>query len=269
MYLLHVKTILFPGRRTEAAPKWTAEHVLLVHTLLSGLRLYILRREPIAPEKLQHLEETLVAVWSDQSDPPECEFVIHELFPEALDAESPIENQAGIDYAAGLRAIGIPSFTEGLVCSGLKTCSSYFTNWLQYPLGVRPIKLISQTFPRLKSDVDWLHWYWILFDAIHACECALVQAYLDFRRPNVDAHGPVSSLTQPVDILTQLQNARMNIIAAVFRSPPKTGEVLPGAAILKSLNATVIWQEDPSSSDLVSGNHVQTSTSRQSLVAYM
>jgi hypothetical protein len=48
-----------------------------------------------------------------------------------------------------------------------------------------------------------------------------------------------------MDAILQLQNARRNIIAAVFRSA-KPKESLPGPAILESLNATLIgWWEEP------------------------
>jgi hypothetical protein len=257
MYLLHIKPKLFPDRGPKLAPKWIAEHMIMAHTLLSGIRLLLLRKEPIATERLRRLEETLAAVWSGQSHSPECEFIVHGLFPEALDTESPTENQAGSDYAAVLRAVGIPTFVEGLVGSNFNEMQSTYADLGQYPVSVRPIILTSRVFPRLKADVNWLKWYWILFDSIHACECALVQAHLDSRPQNFEAANRFGPPSQPLDVLAQLKNARRNIIAAVFASPPRTGEALPGAAILNSMNATIIWQEDPASSNLVSDRHMR------------
>jgi hypothetical protein len=114
IYLLHIKTKLFPGT-SPPEDDTSYQRMLLANTLLSGLRLLLLRNEYISPEKLRHLENTLQAVW-EEHDLPECEhFVLFELFPEALDAESPTENQAGNDFAVGLRQVGVPTFVEGLV----------------------------------------------------------------------------------------------------------------------------------------------------------
>ncbi|KAF2436818.1 hypothetical protein EJ08DRAFT_3976 [Tothia fuscella] len=225
MYLLHVKSKLFPPDQPADEGRNT-QRLLLVHTLLSGTRLLLLRNEQLALEKLKRLERAMEAVWYEHKDLPEREhFIIFELLPEALDTESPTENQAGDDYAATLRQFGVPPFQEGL-----------------YPLCVRPIKLCSLTFSNIsQGSPDWLSWYWVLFDALWASESALVQAHVDqYNEPS----SPVSPNTQNPNVITQLQNARRNIIAAVFRAP-KPSEVLPGACILESLNATVLgWHEE-------------------------
>jgi hypothetical protein len=166
-----------------------------------GIRLLLLRKESIAPDKLRRLEETLATVWSGPSNSPECEFIVHSLFPEALDAESPTENQAGSDYAAVLRAVGIPTFVEGLVGSGFNGMQSTCADLEQYPVSVRLMILTSRVFPRLKADVDWLKWYRILFDSICACECALVQAHLDLRLQNLEAANRFGPSSQSLDVL--------------------------------------------------------------------
>lgn len=42
-------------------------------------------------------------------DSAEYDFIIHSLIPEALDADSTIESQAGSEFTSRLRAIGILS----------------------------------------------------------------------------------------------------------------------------------------------------------------
>jgi hypothetical protein len=115
MYLVHVKSKLFPAAHS-AEQSSTVQRLLLVYTLLSGIRLLLLRNDHIPLEKLKQLERSLEAVWQQHKDLPDKEhFIIFELLPEALDTESPNENQAGPDYAAHLRQFGVPPFHEGLV----------------------------------------------------------------------------------------------------------------------------------------------------------
>jgi hypothetical protein len=114
MYLLHVKSRLFPGN-IHLEPDRATQRLHLTHTLLSGVRLLLLRNEYIAPEDIKRLENTVEAVWTEKDLPDGEHFVVSELLPEALDTESPTENQAGREYADILRQHGVPLFVEGLV----------------------------------------------------------------------------------------------------------------------------------------------------------
>lgn len=114
MYLLHVKTKLFPAVATPDQD-WAVQRLLLAHTLLSGVRLLLLRNEFIEPAEVKRLERALEAVWHEKNLPETEHFIISELLPEALDMDAPSEDQAGRDYATSLRQVGVPSFADGLV----------------------------------------------------------------------------------------------------------------------------------------------------------
>jgi hypothetical protein len=126
MYLIQVKSKLFPST-AATIPAYSKHRYFIAKTLLSGIRVLLLRNESLPVENKYNLERAIRAAWKGQSDlsPPERQ-LLAEVLQEAID-RIPTANQADgpqsdrqlwlnfLDRAA------IPSFMTGLV-SHQKAC---------------------------------------------------------------------------------------------------------------------------------------------------
>lgn len=114
MYLIQVKSRLFPSG-TMTIREFSKHRYFIAQTLLSGLRLLLLRNECLSAEKKHNMERAINSVWQHPRLSPVEQFVVSELIPEAIDALRSSE-PPGSHYASpDQHSSSIPTFTAGLV----------------------------------------------------------------------------------------------------------------------------------------------------------
>lgn len=112
MYLIHVKTELFSSRTTLMTRDFTRPRYILAQTILSGFRLLLLHKEPLATHDLRRLQEAITQAWRDDRLFGAERFIVSDLFAEILNAlkepmrENPYQRERANaklpTYAAGL-----------------------------------------------------------------------------------------------------------------------------------------------------------------------
>jgi hypothetical protein len=121
MYLVQVKLRLFPSA-TATILEYSKYRYFLAKTLLSGVRVLLLRNEPLSAEKKYNLERAIRAAWQRQQShlsPPERHLVL-EVLPEAIyripamgsGAQLQSDRQLWLNF---LDKADIPSCVTGLV----------------------------------------------------------------------------------------------------------------------------------------------------------
>lgn len=113
MYLVHVKTSLFPCTATTAQDLMRHRH-FLVHTLLAGIRLLLLRGENLSPDAKFNMERAIRSAWQDPDLSGMERYLVSDLLPKAINSiGSPELCRSQSPLAMGKP--GTPAFVSGMV----------------------------------------------------------------------------------------------------------------------------------------------------------
>ncbi|KAJ4347895.1 uncharacterized protein N0V89_009267 [Didymosphaeria variabile] len=221
LYLINVKTSLFSSQTTLMTREFTRPRHILAQTILSGLRLLLLRKEGINANDKRRLQNAINQAWREDRLHGVERFIVAELFAEILNAlnEPSRENP----YAREWANAKLPTYAAGL-----------------YPLDIRVETFVTPLIHGTMEE-DWMDAYWVLHDCLWAVECAVTQRFVDLRRQT----GVLGSNQISVDtdeILEQLWHTRTSLIISIFHV---TGPMQPTPALLESLAVTLLdWDED-------------------------
>ncbi|KAF2796433.1 hypothetical protein K505DRAFT_359320 [Melanomma pulvis-pyrius CBS 109.77] len=221
IYLINVKQRLFSSQTTLMTREFTRPRHILAQTLLSGLRLLLLRKEKITPQEARRLQTAINTSWKDDRLHGVERFVVSGLFAAVLDAVN--ETARDNPYRTEWTNARLPTYAAGL-----------------YPLDIRPETFVTSLIHGTMEE-DWIEAYWVLFDTLWAVECAVTQRYVDIRRQTgVFGFNQIGVDTD--ETLEQLYQTRASLIISIFRI---TGPMTPTPALLDSLAITLLdWSED-------------------------
>ncbi|KAF2710903.1 hypothetical protein K504DRAFT_500839 [Pleomassaria siparia CBS 279.74] len=221
IYLVNVKERLFSSQTTLMTREFTRPRHVLAQTLLSGLRLLLLRKDKVTAQEARRLQTTINASWKDDRLHGVERFVVSGLFAAILDSVN--DTARDNPYHAEWVNARLPTYAAGL-----------------YPLDIRPETFVTSLIHGTMEE-DWVDAYWVLFDCLWAVECAVTQRYVDIRRHT----GVFVSRSTGVDtdeILEQLTQTRTSLIISIFHV---TGPMTPNPALLDSLAITLLdWNVD-------------------------
>ncbi|KAF9731818.1 hypothetical protein PMIN03_008876 [Paraphaeosphaeria minitans] len=221
LYLINVKTGLFSSLTTLMTREFTRPRHILAQTILSGLRLLLLRKEGINADAQRRLQNAINQAWKDDRLHGVERFIVSELFAEVLNALS--EPSRENPYAREWANAKLPTYAAGL-----------------YPLDIRVETFVTSLIHGTMEE-DWMDAYWVLHDCLWAVECAVTQRFVDLRRQT----GVLGSNQPSVDtdeILEQLWHTRTSLVISIFHV---TGPMQPTPALLESLAVTLLdWDED-------------------------
>lgn len=117
LYLINVKTRLFPSQTTLMTREFTRLRHILAQTILSGLRLLLLRKESLATVHKRRLQNAVNSAWRDDRLFGMERFIVTEMFAEILNAlnETTSENpyqQEWVNAKLPTYGAGLVSFLE-------------------------------------------------------------------------------------------------------------------------------------------------------------
>ncbi|OCL02328.1 hypothetical protein AOQ84DRAFT_304929 [Glonium stellatum] len=240
MYLIHVKSRLFPNQTNIITREFAKQRYFIAQTLLSGLRLLLLRNEGLDLQKKGLLQSTISAAWQHGRFYEAEQFVVSEVFSEVLDLihtiECPNERLRPSEPAERSKA-GLRTFSAGL-----------------YPLDIRPENFVPDVLISLaEENAEWIQSYWVLFDVIWAVEFAIIQRHLDRRRESNTTGFTSEPLSEADETIEKLGRCQKNLKAAIFQQP-LFGEKSPRPCIIESLTATLLeWHDHEIITSPVSG----------------
>lgn len=113
IYLINVKQRLFSSQTTLMTREFTRPRHILAQTLLSGLRLLLLRKEKITPQEARRLQTAINASWKDDRLHGVERFVVSGLFAAVLDAVN--ETARDNPYRTEWLNARLPTYAAGLV----------------------------------------------------------------------------------------------------------------------------------------------------------
>lgn len=113
IYLINVKTRLFPSQTTLLTREFTRPRHILVQTLLSGLRLLLLRKEKLTLQEARRLQNAVNTSWKEDRLHGVERFVVSDLFAAVLDSVN--ETACDNPYSAEFSNARLPSYAAGLV----------------------------------------------------------------------------------------------------------------------------------------------------------
>ncbi|KAF2744534.1 hypothetical protein M011DRAFT_528351 [Sporormia fimetaria CBS 119925] len=226
LYLVHVKTRLFPSGTTLITKEFTRPRQILAQTILSGLRLLLLRKEGVAAQDKRRLQKVINQAWQNDRLQAVERFIVSDLFAQILDSiivQEAARDRVDSAYLNEWRQARLPTFGSGL-----------------YPLDIRPetfmVPLIQGT-----TEEDWIDAYWVLFDCLWAAESAIIQRYVDIGR-QTESSPSASSSPETDELLEQLYHTRTSLIVSIFHI---IGPMPPPPALLDSLALTLVeWNDD-------------------------
>ncbi|KAF2734033.1 hypothetical protein EJ04DRAFT_524020 [Polyplosphaeria fusca] len=221
LHLIKTKTRLFPSETALQTREFTRPRHILAQTLLSGLRLVLLRKESIAAHDKRRLQAAINAAWQNDRLHDVERFVVLEVFTAVLDSlNGPARKNAYIQDWANAR---LPMYTSGL-----------------YPLEIRPETFVPSLIHGT-SEEDWIDAYWAIFDVMWAVESAITQRCIDTRR-QTGAFASDQIEADADEILEQLDQTRTSLLISIFHI---TGPMEASSALLGSLATTLLdWNED-------------------------
>jgi hypothetical protein len=115
LYLINVKTRLFSSQTTLMTREFTRPRHILAQTILSGLRLLLLRKDSLAANNKRRLQNAINSAWRDDRLHGVERFIVSDLFAEILNSlsETPSENP----YRREWTNANLPTYAAGLVGS--------------------------------------------------------------------------------------------------------------------------------------------------------
>lgn len=120
LYLINVKTALFSSQTTLMTREFTRPRHILAQTVLSGLRLLLLRKEGLAANDKRRLQNAINSAWRDDRLLGVERFIVSDLFAEVLNSfdEAWSENPYQREWANAK----LPTYAAGLV----RPCQTIF-----------------------------------------------------------------------------------------------------------------------------------------------
>ncbi|KAF2878309.1 hypothetical protein BDV95DRAFT_18220 [Massariosphaeria phaeospora] len=221
LYLINVKTRLFSSQTTLMTREFTRPRHILAQTILSGLRLLLLRKEALAPQEKRHLQTAINSAWQRDRLHGVERFIVSDLFAAILDSLN--EESHDNPYSQEWSNARLPTYAAGL-----------------YPLDIKPEMFVTGLIHGTMEE-DWIDAYWVLFDCLWAVECAVTQRHVDLRR-QTGVLGSNQFGADTDETLELLFQTRTSLIISIFHV---TAPMTPTPALLDSLAITLLdWSED-------------------------
>ena len=219
IYLINVKKRLFSSQTTLMTKEFTRPRHILAQTLLSGLRLLLLRKERMTSQDARRLQTAINTSWKDDRLHGVERFIVSGLFAAVLDTLN--EMSRDNPYATEWSNARLPTYAAGL-----------------YPLDIRPETFVTSLIHGTMEE-DWIDAYWVLYDCLWAVEIAITQRYVDLRRQTGGGSDQLGVDTD--ETLEQLSQTRTSLIISIFRA---TGPMTPMHSLLESLAVTLLDWDD-------------------------
>ncbi|KAK1142690.1 hypothetical protein N8T08_007495 [Aspergillus melleus] len=221
MYLVQVKTSLFPCTSTTAPDLVRSRH-FLAHTLLAGIRLLLLRGENMSPDAKFNMERVIRSAWRDPDLSGMERYLVSDLLPKAINSiGSPELCRSQTPLAMGKS--GSPAFVSGM-----------------YPFsGASEPNITELLSALLKNKTDQLIPFCLLFDMLWAAESALVQCHIDRRRVSQEEEHTSDAAFEVDEAFEEARETRTKLaktILAAFKDEYTT----PSLQVL----ATIILSQD-------------------------
>jgi hypothetical protein len=113
LYLINVKTKLFSSQTTLMTREFTRPRHILAQTILSGLRLLLLRKESVAANDKRRLQNAINTAWRDDRLHGVERFIVSDVFAEILNSLN--ETSAENPYRREWTNANLPTYAAGLV----------------------------------------------------------------------------------------------------------------------------------------------------------
>ncbi|OCK85328.1 hypothetical protein K432DRAFT_400416 [Lepidopterella palustris CBS 459.81] len=222
MYLIQVKSKLFPSQTTIMTREFASQRYFIAQTILSGFRLLLLRNEIVSPQNKRLLQRAIIYAWQHDRLTGVEQFVVSDVFSELLDQIPTDESQVRESFVSEWAKAHLPTFSAGL-----------------YPLDIRTDAFLPDVMANLANDEpDWIEFYWILFDVLWATESSLIQRHVDLRQSSTSG-TPDGDEGHADGVLEQGKQLRVHLIAAIFERPSST-DVAPRPYLLESLSSALL-----------------------------
>jgi hypothetical protein len=127
LYLISIKTSLFSSQTTLMTREFTRPRYILAQTILSGLRLLLLRKEDINANDQRRLQNAINQAWREDRLHGVERFIVSELFAEILNALSEASREN--PYAREWANANLPAYAAGLVSESNSASSHCFPRW--------------------------------------------------------------------------------------------------------------------------------------------
>ncbi|EHA21878.1 hypothetical protein ASPNIDRAFT_41197 [Aspergillus niger ATCC 1015] len=165
MYLVKVKVELFPSHKTTDGD-FIRYRLLIAHTLLTGIRVLLLRGEAIDTDRKFQFERAMRAAWRNPDLSNVERFLISDFLPKALTSIGSPDLSTSQAFLLDCGKPYLPPFATGL-----------------YPLSGAPERLITDLLTNvMKNGADQLVSFCLLYDMLWAVDSAIIQCHIDRRR---------------------------------------------------------------------------------------
>ncbi|RDW86746.1 uncharacterized protein DSM5745_03388 [Aspergillus mulundensis] len=165
MYLTKVKMDLFPCSKPTAA-ELLRYRQLIGHTFLVGIRLLVLRGEPMSSDTKFRLERAMRSAWEHPDLSKSESFLINDLLPKAIASIGSTDLFHAQQALLKSSKAYVPIFSSGI-----------------YPFPGAPDTLVTDLLTALmRKQDDQLTSFYLLFDLLWAAESALIHCHIDRRR---------------------------------------------------------------------------------------
>ncbi|OJI83714.1 hypothetical protein ASPTUDRAFT_190162 [Aspergillus tubingensis CBS 134.48] len=165
MYLVKVKVELFPSHKSTDGD-FIRYRLLIAHTLLTGIRVLLLRGEAIDTDRKFQFERAMRAAWRNPDLSNVERFLISDFLPKALTSIGSPDLSTSQAFLLDCGKPYLPPFATGL-----------------YPLSGAPERLITDLLTNvMKNDADQLVSFCLLYDMLWAVDSAIIQCHIDRRR---------------------------------------------------------------------------------------
>ncbi|PWY92669.1 hypothetical protein BO70DRAFT_384138 [Aspergillus heteromorphus CBS 117.55] len=199
MYLLKVKVELFPCSKSTDGDL-IRYRLLIAHTVLAGIRVLLLRGEPISTDQKFKLERALRAAWRNPDLSNVERFLISDLLPKAIARIGSSDLSTSQAFLLDCAKPYIPPFATGL-----------------YPISGAPETLITDLLTGvMKNDADQLLSFCLLFDILWAVDSALVQCHIDRRRISQEQGYTSAAAYQVDEAFHQAQDVKKKLTRTVL-----------------------------------------------------
>ncbi|KAL5042924.1 hypothetical protein BDW71DRAFT_133056 [Aspergillus fruticulosus] len=199
MYLAKVKIDLFPCAKPTASDSLRYRQ-LIGHTFLVGIRLLVLRGEPMNSETKFRLERAMRSAWEHPDLSKSESFLINDLLPKAIASIGSTDLFHAQQSLLRSSKAYIPVFSSGI-----------------YPFPGAPDTLVTDLLTALmrKKD-DQLTSFYLLFDLLWAAESALIHCHIDRRRYSQEQGHTSASALKVEEAYNQTQDNRKKLARTIL-----------------------------------------------------
>ncbi|CAI6330036.1 unnamed protein product [Periconia digitata] len=221
LYLINVKTRFFSSQTTLMTKEFTRPRHILTQTILSGLRLLLLRKQDVDPHDKRRLQNAINSAWKDDRLFGVERFVVSEIYAEVLNSLGDTSRQN--PYHREWVNANLPTYAAGL-----------------YPLDMRHETFVTPLIHGTMEE-DWIDAFWVLYDCLWAVECAVTQRFVDSRR-EIGALGSRDISADTDEALESIWQTRTSLIISMFHVK---GPMTPTPGLLDSLAVVLLeWDDD-------------------------